>query len=95
MEALQAEKVPAGVVQTGADLVKDPQLRHRDYFERFTDSPIGSFEVPRSALQFSGMVDEPLSLPARLGANTDEILRDLLGYDDDTIAAWRKEEILS
>ncbi|MGH7771392.1 MAG: CaiB/BaiF CoA transferase family protein [Candidatus Binatia bacterium] len=95
MQALQAEKVPAGVVQTGADLVKDPQLRHRSYFERFTNSPIGPFEVPRSALQFSGMVDEPLSLPARLGANTDEILRDLLGYDEATIAKWQAEGILS
>ncbi len=30
---LQAARVAAGVVQNDADLVKDPQLRHRDYFQ--------------------------------------------------------------
>jgi benzylsuccinate CoA-transferase BbsF subunit len=95
MRRLQAEGIPAGVVQNGADLMNDPQLRHRDYFESFQDSPIGPFEVPRSALQFRGMTDEPLSPTPPLGEHTEEILHDLLGYDDDTIKQWKAEGILS
>ncbi len=94
MANLQSQGIAAGVVQTGADLLKDPQLRHRDYFARFADSPIGPFEIPRSALQFMGMAEEPISLPSLLGADTDQVLRDILGYDEDTISQWKTEGIL-
>ena len=46
----QSAGVPAGVVQTGADLLKDVQLRHRNYFASFPDSLIGPFEISRSDL---------------------------------------------
>jgi len=95
MNSLQSEGVPAGVVQTGADLLKDAQLRHRNYFAPFADSPIGPFEIPRSALRFRGMGDEPLRLPAPLGADTDDILQNILGYDNETIARLRNEEVLT
>lgn len=91
---LQAERVPAGVVQSAADLLQDPQLRHRNYFHYFPASPVGSFEISRGALVFEGMAEEPLSLPARLGEHTDQVMRDTLGYDEATIAQWRKEEVL-
>jgi len=95
MKQLQAEGIAAGVVQNGVDLVKDPQLRHRNYYEKFSDSPIGPFEVPRSALEFRGMRDDPLALPSPLGKDTDSILHELLGYDDATITQWRDEDILT
>ena len=95
MTNLQSAGVPAGVVQTGADLLKDPQLRHRNYFSPFADSLIGPFEIPRSGFLFSGMNEEPLRLPNRLGADNDQILGDLLGYDQATIEQWRQEEVLT
>ncbi len=95
MNQLQAVGVPAGVVQTGADLLKDPQLRHRDYFSSFADSLIGPFEIPRSGILFQGMTEEPLRLPNRLGADNDQILGELLGYDQATIDQWRAEEVLT
>ena len=54
MTKMQSAGVPAGVVQTGADLLKDPQLRHRNYFSAFADSLIGPFEIPRSGFMFRG-----------------------------------------
>jgi benzylsuccinate CoA-transferase BbsF subunit len=95
MSKLQAVGVPAGVVQTGADLLKDPQLRHRNYFASFADSLIGPFEIPRSGILFKGMTEEPLRLPNRLGADSDQILGKLLGYDQATIDQWRREEVLT
>ncbi len=95
MAKLQAAGVPAGVVQTGADLLKDPQLRHRNYFSAFADSPIGPFEIARSGVVFRGMAEEPLRLPNRFGADNEPILRELLGYDPATIEQWRREEILT
>ena len=95
MTQLQSAGVPAGVVQTGADLLKDVQLRHRNYFSPFADSLIGPFEIPRSGFLFRGMNEEPLRLPNRLGADNDPILSELLGYDRATIEQWRQEEILT
>jgi benzylsuccinate CoA-transferase BbsF subunit len=95
MTKLQAAGVPAGVVQTGADLLKDPQLRHRNYFASFADSLIGPFEIPRSGILFRGMTEGPLRLPNRFGADNEQILGELLRYDKATIEQWRQEEILT
>jgi crotonobetainyl-CoA:carnitine CoA-transferase CaiB-like acyl-CoA transferase len=95
MRKLQSAGVPAGVVQTGADLLKDPQLRHRNYFAAFADSLIGPFEIPRSGITFRGATEEPLRLPNRFGADNDAILSEILGYDSATIARWREEEVLT
>ena len=95
MNKLQAVSVPAAVVQTGADLLKDPQLRQRNYFASFADSLIGPFEIPRSGILFKNMVEEPLRLPNRFGADNDQILGELLGYDQATIDQWRAEEVLT
>jgi crotonobetainyl-CoA:carnitine CoA-transferase CaiB-like acyl-CoA transferase len=95
MNKLQSSGVPAGVVQNGADLLKDVQLRHRNYFASFSDSLIGPFEIPRSGFLFRGVAEEPLRLPARLGSDNEQILGEILGYDKPTIDRWREEEILT
>jgi formyl-CoA transferase len=95
MTRLQSAGVPAGVVQTGADLLKDAQLRHRNYFSAFSDSMIGPFEITRSGILFKGMTEEPLRLPNRFGSDNEQILGEILGYDEATIAQWRAEEILT
>jgi benzylsuccinate CoA-transferase BbsF subunit len=95
MSKLQSAGVPAGVVQTGADLLKDPQLRHRNYFAAFADSLIGPFEIPRSGILFRGMTEGPLRLPNRFGADNEQILGELLGYDKAIIEQWRQEDILT
>ena len=91
---LQAAGVAAGVVQNGADLVKDPQLRHRDYFQKYDDSPIGPFEVPRGGLVFEDMPDEDIPLTPALGEHTEQVMREVLGYDDAAIREWKEAGVL-
>jgi benzylsuccinate CoA-transferase BbsF subunit len=95
MTKCQAAGVPASVVQTGADLLKDPQLRHRNYFSPFSESLIGPFEIPRSGFVFKGVPEDPLKLPARFGSDNEQVLGELLGYDKASIEQWRKEEVLT
>jgi benzylsuccinate CoA-transferase BbsF subunit len=95
MTTLQSAGVAAGVVQTGADLLKDPQLRHRNYFAAFPDSLIGPFEIPRGGILFRGMEEEPFRLPNRFGSDNDQILGEILGYDKATIDRWRGEDVLT
>jgi crotonobetainyl-CoA:carnitine CoA-transferase CaiB-like acyl-CoA transferase len=93
MDIMQSAGVPAGVVQNGADLLSDPQLRHRNYFASFAESLIGPFEIPRSGFIFRGINEGPLRLPNRFGLDNESILREL-GYDDAAIAQLRAEEVL-
>ena len=95
MTQCQRAGVPASVVQTGADLLKDAQLRHRNYFAPFGESLIGPFEIPRSGFLFKGMAENPLRLPSRFGSDNEQILGEVLGYDKATIEQWRQEEILT
>jgi benzylsuccinate CoA-transferase BbsF subunit len=95
MSKLQAAGVAASVVQTGADLLKDPQLRCRNYYSPFAASLIGPFEIPRAGFIFRGMTEDPLELPHRLGADNDQVLGELLGYDKATIERWRNEDVLT
>ena len=92
---LQAAGVPAGVVQNGTDLDKDPQLRHRDYFQKYDDSPIGPFEVPRGGIIFKDMPEEDIPLTPPLGEHTEQVMRDVLGYDDAAIVKWKEEGVLA
>ena len=95
MTKCQASGVPASIVQSGADLLQDPQLRHRNYFSDFPESLIGPFEIPRSGFLFKGVPEGPLELPARFGSDNDRILGELLGYEKATIEQWRQEEVLT
>lgn len=95
MQRLQGQRIAAGVVQNGADLLDDPQLRSRNYFQKYEASPIGAFEVPRGGVIFKELPDGDIPLTPALGAHTEEIMRDVLGYDDATIAKWKEEGVLT
>jgi crotonobetainyl-CoA:carnitine CoA-transferase CaiB-like acyl-CoA transferase len=79
MHLLQAHQVAAGAVFTARDLVIDPHLRERQYFEVFTNA-----NAPRVGVRvYAGRpfriphIPESLSLVSALGQHNDQILRDV------------------
>ncbi len=85
MDLLQGSGVPAGVVQTGEDLLEhDPQLRHRNFFQRLDHPALGSYRAPQASFRLPGA---PCKLQrARLiGEDTYEVLGEVLGYTDQEI----------
>ena len=94
-ERLQAAGVPAALVANGADLVRDPQLAQRGYFESVA-TPEGGRET------FDGIPFRSSSLPGRiaapgplLGEHTDLVLRDLLGLREADLATLRAEGVIA
>jgi crotonobetainyl-CoA:carnitine CoA-transferase CaiB-like acyl-CoA transferase len=86
MAALQAAGVAAGAAREPYRLFQDPHLNTRGFWQ-YLDRPFtGPF--PQSALPFrEGGAAYRIRTPApTLGEHTEEILRDLLGYDDATLA---------
>lgn len=80
MAALQAEGVTAGIVQTAADIVDtDPQLRHRNHWQRMAQPGIGDMLYNAPPWRFS-VTPSSLRGPAPLlGEHTKTIVEEDLG----------------
>ncbi len=94
MHSLQSAGVEAGVVQNFDDVLNDPQLAHRDHFQKLTHSRLGELSFERSALRFSenpGSVARPGPL---LGEHTRVVLKEILGASPEQIDRWIRDEVL-
>lgn len=94
LSALNAHGVPAARVDGGGRLLTHPQLTHRDYFE-WVDHPVaGRHPVPGLPFRSDVHKDAWNRTPApTLGEHTYEVLRDWLGYSDETTKALYDEGI--
>jgi benzylsuccinate CoA-transferase BbsF subunit len=94
MEKLQAAGVPAGVVQSQADLWEDPQLEHRKFFTWLDHAECGP--MPYDGLQFLlSKTPGSLRMPqALIGQHNNVILREKLGMSDDEIGNLVAEGVL-
>jgi len=95
MELLQAHGVPAGVVQSAADVLDcDPHLKARGYY-RYLDHP----EAGRTAYDGSGFrlhstPGGPIAPAPLLGQHTEYVCKEVLGLTDDEIADLMAEGVL-
>ena len=87
MQKLQAQGVPAGVVQRSSDLLDDPQNKHRDFY-RYLDHPMMG-RVPYAGHQYkiSNYDNGPRGPAPLLGEHSFEILSEVLNLSDEEIAA--------
>jgi crotonobetainyl-CoA:carnitine CoA-transferase CaiB-like acyl-CoA transferase len=86
MHELQDGGVEAGVVQTAADLITDPQLAHRGHFTTMRHVHLGELAFERSGFRLSHNTAGYQSAGPNLGEHTEEVLRDVLGLEADEIA---------
>jgi crotonobetainyl-CoA:carnitine CoA-transferase CaiB-like acyl-CoA transferase len=94
MNRLQQAGVPAGVVQTGEDLTNDPQLKARGFIVAVDNPRLGRVVLPNFPLQFANSkLTRRWEFPV-LGKDTETVLRDVVGYSEETIAAHRKDGVL-
>jgi crotonobetainyl-CoA:carnitine CoA-transferase CaiB-like acyl-CoA transferase len=69
--ALQGAGVPAAPVQTGRDLHKDPQLRHRKWFTALSHPEAGLHEYPGLPFSANGTLFQPRTAAPTLGQHTE------------------------
>ena len=94
MDRLQKAGVPSGVVQTGEDLAHDPQLNERGFIVAVDNPRLGRVVLPNFPLHFTNAkLTRRWEFPV-LGRDTESVLRDVVGYSPEIIAAHKREGVL-
>lgn len=94
MEVCLAHDVPAGPLNTIADVFEDPQFAARENLLKMDHPDLGEIVIPNVVPRLSetpGRVDH---LGPSLGSSTDDILRDLLGMSDVRISELKKDGVV-
>ena len=85
MNRLQAAGVAAGVVQTGKDLSRDPQLKERGFFRQVPDHRGELRTIERAPYQLSRTPGRVVRAAPEFAADMTYVLRELLGMTDDEV----------
>ena len=94
MDRLQKVGVPAGVVQTGEDLTQDPQLIDRGFIVAVENPRLGRVVLPNFPLHFTNAkLTRRWEFPV-LGRDTETVLREVVGYSEEMIAAHKRDGVL-
>ncbi len=85
MSALQAAGVRAGAVQTGAEMLSDPHLNDRGYYQTVINHRAGPQTLRIAPYKLSQTPPRLESPAPMLGQDTEAVLRDILGMSDSEI----------
>ena len=78
----------------GKDLIEDPHLNARGFFERLAHPEVGvrtHMGIPWRLTHAPNGVRSPAPV---LGQDTDHVMRDVLGYSAEQIARLKDEQVL-
>ena len=96
-ELCQAAGVPAGVVQSGADLAeRDPQLRLSGFLRELDDPhpEFGTTHADRLPLYFQKTPADIYERPRAVGEDNAEVLGDWLGMSEPEVRAREEDGTL-
>lgn len=85
MAALQEAGVEAGVVQTFADLLDDPQLAHREHFRPVRHPYLGEVVLERLGFRLASHEDRLRTAGPGIGADNVAVLGGILGIEVEEI----------
>ncbi len=85
--------VPAHRVQHSDACMTDPQFAHTNHFVRVPHTMHGEVTVENSRMMLSGTPANVTRRAPLFGEDTDDILRNFLGYDNSKITELRNKDI--
>jgi hypothetical protein len=92
---LRAAGIPAAAAGFGSDLLDDPQLRARSFFETIDHPNVGTQEYPTWPMRMSaGPTRYWHGRAPTLGEHTDQVLREELGISDEELARLRELHVI-
>jgi benzylsuccinate CoA-transferase BbsF subunit len=94
MAACRKAGVPAGVANKGSDLLEDDVFIARGHFWPLEHAEMGRLKYNGPAYRFEKTPSELRFASPRLGEHTEQVMTEILGFDDAAIARFRQEGIL-
>jgi crotonobetainyl-CoA:carnitine CoA-transferase CaiB-like acyl-CoA transferase len=86
---LEAIGIPSGPINGFDDVFAEPQVRHRDLLKTYDHPTAGPVRLVPNPVRFSETEAVATRPPPVFAADTDAVLRDLLGRSAEEIAALR------
>jgi len=93
VQKLRDRYLAAGPVYGPLDLMEDPALRESGMLIELDHAESGNRIVPGLPVTFSAMKPDYRPAPA-IGADSEQVLKNLLGYSSEEIARFREEKII-
>ncbi len=93
MHVLQRASIRAGAVLTGAEMLQDPQLRTRGYYQQVEHARAGKQTLRVAPYHLSETPPTIHKAAPCLGEDTDVVLRELLGQTDDELRELAAEHV--
>lgn len=87
LERLEAHAVPCGGVNDVEQALADPQAQARGSVVEYEHPAYGTVRTVRTPLRLSQIEEPPLHRSPYLGEDTEIVLRDVCGYNNEQIAA--------
>jgi CoA:oxalate CoA-transferase len=94
LDLLNARGVPCAPVNSIADALEDPQVRHRGMVDKIEHTLGGEVGVLGNPIKMSRSPGAAFRSPPLFGEHTNEILRDL-GFPEAEIAQWRDQGVVA
>lgn len=91
MEKLVAAGVPCGPVSDNPRVQRDEQLKSRGMITEVEHRRLGKITVQGSAIRFGDEPTQIVSACPDIGEHTDDVCRDILGYDKTKIEQLRRD----
>jgi crotonobetainyl-CoA:carnitine CoA-transferase CaiB-like acyl-CoA transferase len=85
-EDLRRAGVPAYLVQRATDLTRDPRLQARGFYIELEHAEMGRDLYDGATTIFSSTPARPAGAGPTIGQHTMQVLRDVLGFDEEAIA---------
>jgi crotonobetainyl-CoA:carnitine CoA-transferase CaiB-like acyl-CoA transferase len=94
LQVLDDVEVPIGPVNDVAEILADPHVRARGLVGSFDYPEVGEFKALGLPYKFLGWDNPEIGAPPALGADTERLLREMLGYPNEKIEKLKKEKAI-
>ncbi len=95
LEQLEAKRIPCAPVNRFSQALSDPQVLHRQMVIDLKHPDGKITKGPGNPIKLSRNNEESFSAAPHVGQQTDEVLRDMLGYDEAAIATLKAQGAVS
>ena len=91
----EKEGLPYSPINNMKQICEDPHIAYRRMLVEIDQPRVGKMRIAGSPIRMSETPGEVYAPAPLLGQHTDEVLKSLLGYSDETIAQLKKEGIIN